>query len=60
VHRIPDARLYHHLGGVRNWVMVQAVALIKEEGRRTRLAPSTVGCSLRSADDPPPAASRGR
>jgi len=60
VHRIPASRIYHDLGGVTDRVIVHAMALIADERRRMRLAPSTVGSPLRSADGPPPAASRGR
>ena len=60
VHRIPASRIYHDLAGATDAVLVQAEALIAEDRRRLRLAPSTIGSSPRSADGPPPAASRGR
>jgi very-short-patch-repair endonuclease len=60
VHRIPASRIYHDLGGATDAVLAAAEALIADARRRTGLAPSTLGSSLRSADGPPPAASRGR
>jgi very-short-patch-repair endonuclease len=60
VHRIPASRIYHDLAGVTDGVILQALALIAEESRRAGLAPSTLGSPLRSADGPPPAATRGR
>ena len=58
--RIPASRIYLDLGGVTDGVLLRAQALIEAEKARLRLAPSTIGSSLRSADGPPPAASRGR
>ena len=57
VHRIPASRIYHDLGRATDAVLVQAEALIAEEKRSTRLAPSTTPSSGRG---PPPAAPRGR
>ena len=59
-YRIPAGRIYHDLGGVTDGVLLHAQALIDAERSRLGLAPSTLGSTLRSADGPPPAASRGR
>jgi very-short-patch-repair endonuclease len=58
VTRIPASEIYRDLTEVADGILRQAVALIATE--RGRLAPSTIGSPLRSADGPPPAASRGR
>jgi len=55
--RIPAAEIYRNLTEAADGVLRLAEARIAEQ---RRLAPSTVGSSLRSADGPPPAASRGR
>jgi very-short-patch-repair endonuclease len=60
VYGIPAGRIYHDLGGVSDGVLLYAQALIDAEKQQAGLAPSTLGSSLRSADGPPPAASRGR
>jgi very-short-patch-repair endonuclease len=60
VYRVSAGRIYHDLGGVTDGVLLYAQALIDAERRRPGLAPSTIGSSLRSANGPPPAASRGR
>ena len=60
VHRVPAGQIYHDLGGVTDGLLLCAQALIDAERSRLRLAPSTIGSSLRSADGPPPAASRRR
>ena len=60
MYRVPAGQIYHNLGGVTDGVLLYAQALIDAERSRLRLAPSTIGSSLRSADGPPPAASRGR
>ena len=58
--RIPASRIYHDLSDVTDGILILAEELIAVERLRQRLAPSTIGASLRSADGPPPAASRGR
>jgi very-short-patch-repair endonuclease len=60
VYRIPASRIYHDLGSATDGVLLYAQALIGAERSRLGLAPSTLGSPLRSADGPPPAASRGR
>ena len=60
VSRIPASEIYRDLTGAADGVVLQAEALIAAERPGPRPAPSTVGSSLRSADGPPPAASRGR
>ena len=60
VYRVPAGRIYHDLGGVTDGVLLHAQALIDTERSRREFAPSTLGSPLRSADGPPPAASRGR
>ncbi len=52
--RIPAAQIYQDLSGVTEGILLQAEALIAEERGRQRLAPSTIGSTLRSADGPPP------
>ncbi|HEY1425814.1 MAG TPA: endonuclease domain-containing protein [Caulobacteraceae bacterium] len=59
VTRVPASEIYRNLTEVADGVLLQAQALIAAE-RVGRLAPSTIGSTLRSADGPPPAASRGR
>ncbi len=58
--RIPASQIYRDLDGVTDAILLQAEALISASGGARRLAPSTIGSTLRSADGPPPAASRGR
>ena len=60
VMRIPASLVYRGLGGVTDGILLQAEALIAAERGRQRPAPSTIGSTLRSADGPPPTASRGR
>jgi len=60
VSRIPASEIYRDLTAVADGVLLQAKTLIAADRGRQRLAPSTVGSTLRSADGPPPAASRGR
>jgi very-short-patch-repair endonuclease len=60
VSRIPASEIYRDLSQVADGVLSQAEALIAADRGGQRLAPSTVGSTLRSADGPPPAASRGR
>jgi len=60
VSRIPAAEVYRDLSEVVDGILLQAEALMAADRGPRRLAPSTVGSSLRSADGPPPAASRGR
>jgi very-short-patch-repair endonuclease len=60
VSRIPASEIYRDLDQAADGVLLQAQALIAAERAGRRLAPSTVGSTLRSADGPPPAASRGR
>ena len=60
VYRVPAERIYHDLGGITDGVLLHAQAPIDAERSRREFAPSTLGSPLRSADGPPPAASRGR
>ena len=60
VSRIPASEIYRDLDQAADGVLLQAQALIAAERAGRRLAPSTVGSTLRSADGPPPAAARGR
>ena len=60
VTRIPASEIYRDLTEVADGVLLQAEALIAADRGGAWLAPSTVGSTLRSADGPPPAASRGR
>lgn len=57
--RVPAGRIYRDLSAVSDAVVLRAEELTR---LRARLAPSTIGSSLRSADGPPPAAAphRGR
>jgi very-short-patch-repair endonuclease len=58
--RVPASEVYRDLTEVVDGILLQAEALMAADRGRQRLAPSTVGSTLRSADGPPPAASRGR
>ncbi len=58
VHRLPAAEIYRDLTQVADGVLLLAEALIAADRADRRLAPSTVGSALRSADGPPPAAAR--
>jgi very-short-patch-repair endonuclease len=60
VSRIPASDIYRDLSQAADGILRQAEALIAAEAPRRRLAPSTLGSTLRSADGPPPAAARGR
>jgi very-short-patch-repair endonuclease len=60
VSRTPASEIYRDLSQVADGAIAQAEALIAADRGGQRLAPSTVGSALRSADGPPPAASRGR
>ena len=52
--RIPASEVYRDLGVVTDGILLQAIALIAAKRGRQRLAPSTIGSTLRSADGPPP------
>jgi very-short-patch-repair endonuclease len=58
--RIPSSRIYQELSDVTDEILRRAQELVTAERRRSGLAPSTLRSPLRSADGPPPAASRGR